>query len=161
MVVAITTKASAAGCALFFGDKLTREQTRELSTVTDEEKEALQALAPYAIEAFPAAAVKLGAVCVWAFAGLVAMMVTIRLAVLRVVYRQPKKEKAKDARGNVVRRDDRNGKDARGTGGPESAAAPEGVPGPGMFEAPGERAAGGPGFPQGSARGKPLGTRDG
>src|SRR5262245_26113274 len=124
---------------------------KQVCTVPKEEREGLETLAPYAVQAFPGMAQRSGPVMVWSFFGAAIFMLGTRIAIIHFIIKQ-EKQRESDERSNVVRGHDRNRQDARRARGPEDHRNAEGDSGPGRVS-PSLGDSNGKGFKQGAGRG--------
>lgn len=86
------------------------DETKELCKLQPDERKALETLAPYTAGAFPAVASKAAILCAMAFGILIAVFIGIRLSAVKAI---------SYARSHALRRNNRDGKDARGSRGSE------------------------------------------
>lgn len=121
----VTTVTRTAGMAA----RLDGKETTELCRLQPDERKALETLAPYTADAFPAVAAKAAILCAMAFGILIAVFIGIRLSAIKAI---------SYARSKSLRRDHRDGKNARSAGGPTEDQTSARGPGPGGERASGE-----------------------
>lgn len=102
MGIAIPTRLYGSSCGL------SRTEIDEISSLRPDERKALSALAPYAVDSVPFLAAHAKPLCAAAVGIIVAALVGYRISTIKRIAR---------ARSESVHRDDGNGKDSRGSGG--------------------------------------------